>query len=65
MLVNKVGQSSESFHVVIQNHEEKRCVEAEAVNVFVNNKTMTKIDIPPEYRERLEAYVAAYGEMDV
>ncbi len=65
VLVNKVGQSSVGFHVVIRNHEGKRCVEAETVNVFVNNKTMTKIDIPPKYRERLEAYVAACGEMDV
>jgi len=53
------------FHVVIRNPEGKRCVEAETVNVFVNNQTMTKIDIPQKYRERLEAYVAACGEIDV
>ena len=65
VLVTKVGQSSVGFHVVIRNAEGKRCVEAETVNVFVNNQTMTKIDIPPKYRERLEAYVAACEGIDV
>ncbi|NVK00505.1 MAG: hypothetical protein HWE12_03090 [Oceanospirillaceae bacterium] len=65
VLVTKFGQTSVGFHVVIRNPEGKRCVEAEPVNVFVNNQTMTKIDIPQKYRERLEAYVAACGEIDV
>ena len=64
VLVSKVGQTSVGFHVTIRNDDGLKCVEAETVNVFVNNQSMTKIDIPEKYRDRLESYVKACGEID-
>ena len=64
VLVNKVGQTSVGFHVTILNDESLKCVVAETVNVFVNNQSMTKIDIPEKYRERLEYYVQVCGGID-
>lgn len=59
--VTKLGNSSVSFRVEIDNHEGVRCVDAATVNVFVNNQTMTKISIPEPYRGRIAAYIAACG----
>ena len=64
VLVSKVGQTSVGFHVTILNDEGLKCVFAETVNVFVNNQSMTKIDIPEKYRDRLEYYVQVCGGID-
>jgi acyl-CoA thioesterase FadM len=64
VLVSKVGQISVEFHDTIINDGGLKFVEAETVNVFVNNQSMTKIDIPEKYRVRLESYVQACGGID-
>ena len=64
VLVSKVGQTSVGFHVTIRNDDGLKCVEAKTVNVFVDNQSMTKIDIPDKYRDLLESYVKACGEID-
>jgi len=64
VLVSKVGQTSVGFNVTIRNDEGLKCVFAETINVFVNNQTMKKIDIPGKYRDRLETYMSACGDID-
>ena len=56
--VQKLGNTSVTFRVIMHNHEGVKCVDASTVNVFVNNQTMTKIDIPADYRARIEQYMA-------
>lgn len=64
VLVSKVGQTSVGFSVTILNDEGLKCVAAETTNVFVNSQTMTKIDIPNRYRDRLETYMSDFGDSD-
>ncbi len=61
VLVEKLGNSSVIFHVEIYLEDGTKAVDGRSVNVFVDNRDMTKVDIPSDIRERIQAYMDAGG----
>ncbi len=65
VFVEKLGNSSIIFNVEIYLEDGTKCVDGRTVNVFVDNRDMTKIDIPAEFRAKIEAYMHAGGSHHV
>lgn len=61
VLVEKLGNSSVIFHIEIYLEDGSKAVDGRSVNVFVDNRTMKKVDIPTDIRARIQSYMDAGG----